>query len=62
MRTKIGVLRKTANCVGTPPGRGPWLSAVATGAGHHGTISSRSSQAMAWASDMLSITWRQNVW
>ena len=61
MTTKIGLLRKTSNCVGAPPGRGPCRLPCASGAGYHGTTKSRSSQAMAWASDRLSITWRQKA-
>jgi hypothetical protein len=52
---------KSANCVGGPARAGPVLSPCASGAGYHGTTKSRSSQAMAWASDRLSITWRQKA-
>jgi transposase len=46
---------------GDPARAGSVPSPGASGAGYHGTTKSRSSQAMAWASDMLSITWRQKA-
>ena len=60
MRAAIRPRRQGANCVGGPARAGPALSASASGAAHHGTISSRSSQVMACASDRRSITLRQN--
>jgi hypothetical protein len=46
---------------GDPARAGSVASPGASGAQYHGTSKSRSSHAMAWASDMLSITWRQNA-